>query len=87
MIINTNNLHSESLNSIKSGILGLIDIKYSPLEALKQNMRSFFEIIDEITLGENKATFNRRWGFHEYKNSKYHRNTWQQLKNRNTFVE
>ena len=76
-------------NTLKQILLELIDIEYSPLQTLKANMNSLFDLIEtfckirkEKAKGSEKAKFTR-----EINKINSQKEYWLEIKNREDFVK
>ena len=79
----------QDLDYCKQILLSLIDVQYSPLQALKANMFSFFDLIEdfckterEAKKGEEKAKLTR-----EITKVNDQRKLWKIIKKRETFIQ
>lgn len=79
----------QDLDYCKQILLSLIDVQYSPLQALKANIFSFFNLIEdfckterEAKKGGEKAKLTR-----EINKVNDHRKLWKIIKKRETFIQ
>ena len=90
-ILINNELYKEvnDIDYFKQALLSLIDVQYSPLQALKVNMFSFFDLIEdfckterETKKGEKKAELTR-----EITKINDQRKFWKIIRKRETFIQ
>lgn len=80
---------TKDLNILKQTLLELIDIEFSPLEALKSNMTSFFDLIEafckkekETVIGSHKSKLAR-----EITKNNNQRKYWNMIQSKDAFVK
>lgn len=57
IIINGNKCGKINIQRLKHILFGFIDVKYSPLEALKSNIEAFFDLVSEFCKVEKKSVY------------------------------